>query len=216
MIIPFNKNFKETRFLNQWIPFSAISLIAIVISYFLFDIPLATYFKNIAPASASFADFWTDLIDPKLQYFIWPILYFLFFFIWRRKYLANRFLLIWISIALTNAVIELLKRILGRARPELLWSHQIFGFQFFENQNTDFSFPSGHACTIGALMGAIACFYPKHSYTCLSIALVLAFTRVILSFHYLSDIIAGVAIGILISQWVYRVMKTESVQFKLK
>lgn len=209
MIIPFSKKLKETCLLNRAVPICIIAIAASIISYCFIDIPLAIYCKGITPGWASVAQFGTDLIDPRPEYIIWATLYFFCFFFWRKKALANKFLLLAISVPLANAIVEVLKRLFGRARPELLFSQNLFGFDFFAAHNPEFSFPSGHACTAGVVMGALACFYPKHSYLLLIIAFLLAFTRVLLNYHYLSDILIGTMIGLLTSQWVYRTMKIE-------
>ncbi len=214
MIVPFNHELKETRFLNRAAPISLIILVAATISYHFFDISLATYFKMIPPQLESVVQFLTDLIAPWPLSCIWPTLYFFFFFFRQRKSLANRFLSIAISVLMANFCVEILKRLFGRARPELLWLQHLYGFEFFKTHNLQFSFPSGHACTIGAIMGALACFYPKHSYLFLAVAFLLALTRVVLNFHYLSDILVGMTIGLFISQWVYRTMKIGNVRFK--
>ncbi|MBS0650774.1 MAG: phosphatase PAP2 family protein [Verrucomicrobia bacterium] len=214
MIVPFSHKLKETRFLNKAVPISIGVLLFSAISFHFFDIPIAAYFKTIPSKLRIVAQFITDLIDPWPGTAVWAVLYFFFNFFSKRKSLANRFLLISVSVSTANISIELLKWIFGRARPELLWSQNLYGFQFFASHDADFSFPSGHSCTIGAIMGALACFYPKYTYLFLAIAFIMAFSRVILSFHYLSDILVGMTIGLIVSQWVYRTMKIGTVNFK--
>ena len=144
---------------------------------------------------------------------VWPILFFLFRFIYKKEILGNRCLLILISIPTANLFTEILKKLLGRVRPELLFSHDQYGFTFISHSNLFSSFPSGHACTIGAICGAFACFYPRLWLPLLLLALVLSFSRVILSAHYCSDVIAGVLIGILTAQQIYKLMKKEHISF---
>jgi len=188
-------------------------MLACVVSYCFFDLPLAKYFENISGTLSNADKFITDLIDPNNHYFLWPILYFVFRFMGKKEFLANRCLLILMSIPLSNLVIEILKSLLGRARPKLLYSQDLFGFTFLSFTNAFKSFPSGHACTIGAICGAVACFYPRATFFLTSLALLLAFTRIILAQHYLSDIIAGVAAGILLSQWIYGIMRKQNIPF---
>jgi membrane-associated phospholipid phosphatase len=177
------------------------------------DIRLAIYFKETSPDFVAFAKLATDIIDPWPQIFLWPLLYFLATFFWKRKKLGNRFLLLALSIPLSNGIVEILKRILGRTRPEALWSLNFYGFDFFGINNLEYSFPSGHACTAGVLVGALACFYPQRSFPLLLIGALLAFTRVILGYHFLSDVIAGMSIGLLAAQWIYRTMKLDNTSF---
>jgi membrane-associated phospholipid phosphatase len=117
------------------------------------------------------------------------------------------------SIAIANLFTEILKKLLGRARPELFFSEGQYGFSFFSSSNLFSSFPSGHACTIGAICGALACLYPKHWVPFLALSFMLASTRIVLNVHFLSDVIAGVVIGFLIAQVMYKTMKRQHISF---
>jgi undecaprenyl-diphosphatase len=61
-----------------------------------------------------------------------------------------------------------------------------------------FSFPSGHSITAFAVAVVIGSFYP-HLLVCLLLAATsIAASRIILGMHFLSDVLAGAAIGVLI------------------
>jgi membrane-associated phospholipid phosphatase len=210
MIVRFPKKIRETFFLDH-IKVASIVTFFIALSCYLFvDIPLAKYFEHSLQISAKVL---TQLIDPKYQLFAWPILFFFFRFIYKKEILGNRCLLMLISISMANLFIEILKILFGRARPELLFSHGQYGLIFFNFSNLFASFPSGHACTIGAICGAFTCFYPRLWLPSLLLSLILAFTRVILTLHFLSDIIVGLIVGLLTAQWIYKVMKKEHISF---
>lgn len=213
MIIRFPKKIRETFFFDHFKVTLLWTFLAIIVCYLFVDIPVAKYFQHLSIPLKASAEFLTNLIDPKYHSFIWPVLYFLFRFLFKKEILGNRCLLILISIAVANAVTEFIKKLLGRARPELLFSHDQYGFTFFSYSDLFSSFPSGHACTIGAICGAFACFYPRLWLPLFFLSLILAFTRVILTVHFLSDVLAGVMIGFLIAQWIYKVMKKENVTF---
>jgi len=213
MIIRFPQKTRETFFLHHAKGVLFLSVFTITMSYFFIDIPLANYFEHW-PHTWKLPVLWlTDLIDPKENYLVWPILFFFLRFIMKQESWGNRSLLLAISIPMANLVTEFMKHIFGRARPELLFTQGIFGFTFFEWANSFLSFPSGHACTIGAICGAFAGFWPHRLLPLLFFSLLLAFTRVILTMHFLSDVIGGLTIGLLISQWVYLEMKRQNVQF---
>jgi membrane-associated phospholipid phosphatase len=213
MIVRFPKKIRETFFLDHMTATLLWTLLFVLICYLFIDVPLAQYFEHLSKPLEASANFLTNLIDPKYQLYVWPILYFFFRFLFKRELLGNRCLLILISISMSNLFTEVLKKMLGRARPELLFSQGQYGFTFLTDSNLYSSFPSGHACTIGAICGAFACFYPRLWPPLLLLSLVLAFTRVILTMHFLSDIIGGVVIGLLIAQWIYKVMKKDNVLF---
>lgn len=207
------KKIRALFFINHiwWVVF--IAGLGCLFSYFLIDIPLAKYFEHLSGPLEMASKLITDLIDPKYHYFLWPILYFSLRFLWNNPTWANRCLLILQSIPLTNLAVELVKCTLGRARPELLFSQDLYGFTYLTTANAFKSFPSGHACTIGAICGAFACFYPRATLPLVIGAFVLAFTRIVLCYHYFSDIVAGITIGILISQWIYSIMRKKNIQF---
>jgi undecaprenyl-diphosphatase len=59
-----------------------------------------------------------------------------------------------------------------------------------------YSFPSGHAITAFAVAISVGFFYPYLEISLLAAALLIAASRIILGMHFLSDVIAGSAIGI--------------------
>jgi undecaprenyl-diphosphatase len=58
-----------------------------------------------------------------------------------------------------------------------------------------FSFPSGHTITAFAVATPVALFYPALSVGVLFCALSVAASRILLGMHFLSDVVAGAAIG---------------------
>jgi undecaprenyl-diphosphatase len=59
-----------------------------------------------------------------------------------------------------------------------------------------YSFPSGHAITAFAVAVSVGFFYPYLEISLLAAAFLIAASRIILGMHFLSDVIAGSAIGI--------------------
>lgn len=59
-----------------------------------------------------------------------------------------------------------------------------------------YSFPSGHTITAFAIAISVGLFYPQLQAPLLAVALLIASSRIILGMHFLSDVIAGAAIGI--------------------
>jgi hypothetical protein len=182
MIIHFPKKTRETFFLDHLSSVILWTFLLVLVSYLFLDISVAQYFQHLHQPLENTSEVLTNLIDPKYQLFVWPILFFLFRFFLKKEIWSNRCLLLMISIALSNFFTEILKKLLGRARPELC--------------------------------GALACLYPRLTLPFVLLGLTLAFTRVILSQHFLSDIVAGFVIGILIAQWIYRVMQKERLSLR--
>ena len=196
---------QETYFLNKIVPLSLGGFCCIIICYFFLDIPVAQYFKYVNQTIYRISQDATRTIDPKYHYLIWPCLLFLTYFFSKKNIAIYRYplFLLVMSVPVTNCAIEILKRLLGRARPELLLEHQIYGFSFFATSNSYFSFPSGHACTAGAIFGSLCCFFPRLTLLFFVFSIIVSFTRVVLNEHFVSDIIAGVLMGFFISQFIY-------------
>jgi undecaprenyl-diphosphatase len=84
-----------------------------------------------------------------------------------------------------------LKRLTGRKRPCHLephcWARLLPPDQF--------SFPSGHTITAFAVAVPVALFFPDLTVGVLFCAFSIALSRILLGMHFLSDVIAGAAIG---------------------
>jgi undecaprenyl-diphosphatase len=59
-----------------------------------------------------------------------------------------------------------------------------------------YSFPSGHSITAFAVALSIGLFYPDLQGCLLAVAFLIASSRIILGMHFLSDVLAGSAIGV--------------------
>jgi undecaprenyl-diphosphatase len=59
-----------------------------------------------------------------------------------------------------------------------------------------FSFPSGHTMTAFSVALVVSYFYPSLEGTLFFLAISIAVSRVVLGMHYLSDVLAGVVLGV--------------------
>lgn len=109
---------------------------------------------------------------------------------------ANASVFLFASVAGSGIAVDILKGLIGRLRPYELFTHQAYGFQPFTIHWSMNSFPSGHSQTIFAAMTAFAAILPRARYLFLTIAVVVVASRVILSVHYLSDVVMGAYCGI--------------------
>jgi len=100
-----------------------------------------------------------------------------------------------ISVAGSGLLANLLKRAIGRARPGLYEEWGIFSLHPFAGSARFESFPSGHATTVGAIFMVVALLFPRYRLHMLIGALWLGFSRVIVEAHYPSDVLAGLAFG---------------------
>lgn len=100
-----------------------------------------------------------------------------------------------VSVAVSGLISNIVKRAIGRPRPELFGEQGLFTFNPFMH-NADYeSFPSGHATTCGAFWTALALLYPPLRWPLLLVGLYLALTRVFVGAHYPSDVLVGFGWG---------------------
>jgi undecaprenyl-diphosphatase len=89
-------------------------------------------------------------------------------------------------------VFKQLKRFSRRPRPYQMEPH-CWATLTTEDR---FSFPSGHSMTAFSIMISVGHFYPELQLFLIVIAISIAASRIILGMHYLTDVVAGSAIGI--------------------
>lgn len=100
-----------------------------------------------------------------------------------------------VTVAVSGLISNIVKRAIGRPRPELSADHGLFSFNPFMH-NADYeSFPSGHATTCGAFWTALALLYPPLRWPLLLVGLYLALTRVFVGAHFPSDVMVGFGWG---------------------
>jgi membrane-associated phospholipid phosphatase len=88
-----------------------------------------------------------------------------------------------VALAGTNLVVEALKRSIGRARPD------------GEQRRSNSSFPSSHAANAFALACVLGRRWRRGLPVFVALALLVAFSRMYLNRHFLSDVVAGALIG---------------------
>jgi undecaprenyl-diphosphatase len=96
------------------------------------------------------------------------------------------------AIALTGLADTIIKRIIGRVRPSELGP---FAFEPISWRSEYASFPSGHSTNVFATLVAIGLIFPRARPFLWAYALVIAASRVIVSAHFPSDVLAGAAFG---------------------
>jgi len=126
-------------------------------------------------------------------------------FLWK-EHKRNWILPLWASAGTAIVLTKILKIIIGRTRPfEALSLPLIEGLKYsFGAWNT--SFPSMHAATVFAALPILNKEFPKLRWFWVILAIFIAFSRLYVGVHYLSDIIAGTIIGLVIG---YQIIKLE-------
>ena len=106
------------------------------------------------------------------------------------------------SLALGSLILHTMKTVLGRRRPRDELELGLYGFLPFQLNLRCDSFPSGHALTIFCVAVILSGTIPVLAPVWFAIALYLALTRALLTAHFLSDVLVGAAVGLLVTREV--------------
>ena len=98
------------------------------------------------------------------------------------------------AIALPGLFVTIVKRLIGRARP-LVDGNDAFAYLPFGWKVDYASLPSGHATTAFAALVAIGAIFPQARALMWIYAVLIALSRVVLTAHYPSDVMAGAFVG---------------------
>ena len=109
---------------------------------------------------------------------------------------------VFVSVAGAGLVADLLKNVLGRARPKLYDVVGHFDFHFFAFDPDHASIPSGHATNIFAFATVIAILWPRGRLLLYTLAAWIAASRVFVGAHYFTDALLGAVLGIAVPYFV--------------
>lgn len=114
----------------------------------------------------------------------------------RLERIAGGAAFLFVAVTLSSIAANILKLLIGRARPGMLEEAGIFGLVPFSSGHDFQSFPSGHATTLFALAAALACLAPRWRVPLYALAALLSLSRVAVAAHYPSDIVGGAMVGV--------------------
>ncbi|MBM3602729.1 MAG: phosphatase PAP2 family protein [Alphaproteobacteria bacterium] len=116
-----------------------------------------------------------------------------------RKLCLRWSFLFWVAVLGSGILVNVLKFLIGRPRPELWLSQGLYGFDPLALAHAWHSLPSGHSTTAGAVAVFIWQVGGVWRTIALLYALLIAISRLVLLQHYLADVVAGLVFGALIS-----------------
>ena len=93
-----------------------------------------------------------------------------------------------------------IKLIILRQRPVETLYYPLIGI-------INYSFPSMHSMAVFALLPLLINFFPGKKYFWIGAAFLVAFTRIYLNFHYLSDVVFGIIAGYIIGKFFLKLYK---------
>ena len=118
--------------------------------------------------------------------------------------LAQKFTFVFVSIAGVGAITAGAKYLIGRARPTHFTELGAYHLSPLTIQADFASFPSGHSTNIFALAFALCVLLPQARIPLLILASGIAFSRVAIGAHFMSDIVAGAFVSFLFVMWWQR------------
>ena len=98
-----------------------------------------------------------------------------------------------------------LKYAFGRVNTrEWLHAPQEYGFHWFSGAQRHSGFPSGHMLVVAALVAVVWRFHPRYRPACLGLLVVLALAMIATNYHFVSDVIAGAYVGLVVEACICR------------
>lgn len=188
----FERTFNTMK--NPWI--IEIYLVLVILAFQFADIKIATIFHQLdLRTNFHVSNLWgKDIV--YIMIFLFSGLYFRY--VRPNSLNEDRSWYLLACIIIPNLICLILKITLSRARPDLLFTSNAFGFYWFKLNGQYWSFPSGHTTTVTSLACGLGVLFPKYFYVYLALAFLIVLTRVLLYYHYLSDVMTAFYLSILV------------------
>lgn len=185
---PFNRLFSVA--VKPW--FIAGYAALVTLAFLLIDKPLAVYLKGLELGRRLFWLVWITNLGLGGTYFIALLFLALFFrFVMRNPASESAAWFLWLCVTISSGICLGLKIMLGRARPDLWFQDQLYGFYGLHWHAPYWSLPSGHTTTVMAFVFAAGILFPRYAYALMAAGIVIAMSRILLVHHYLSDVLVA-------------------------
>lgn len=116
-------------------------------------------------------------------------------FLWNEK--KRKWIIpLWLSLGISALITKILKIVILRDRPYLA-----LGFDALVESSRG-SLPSGHATAVFSTLAVLDKEFPRFKWFWLAFALLVAFSRMYLGVHYLTDVVIGGIIGLTVGLFV--------------
>lgn len=123
---------------------------------------------------------------------------------------------IFVSIAYSGILTNVIKILLGRARPHVADTLAMPELHPFATSGSWHSFPSGHANTVFAIAFAVGFLVPTLRRYLIVLAAALAFCRVLQFRHFISDSLGGALLALATTLWLRDVFARNGIVFRLR
>lgn len=118
------------------------------------------------------------------------------------------------SVAITGIAVNLVKIVVGRARPTMFGELGAYHFDPFVVSKYFSSFPSGHSTTLGTVAAVLMIWFPRQWLPIGFVFLTLSSFRVPAAAHYPSDVAAGFMFGLVLTIAMARFLAARRVGFR--
>ena len=166
-------------------------IVLIALALFFFDEIAALHLISLLKPLKPFAKAVSTVINPLFILIVSAVL-----LAFKKPLFFSHFF----SLGIGFGIVRAIKCIVGRSRPDLLLSHDIYTCNFFTLDPHYQSFPSSHALAIMSLATTLSLVYPKYRFWFLGAAFLMSLSRVILQQHFITDVVFGCLIGYFLTQ----------------
>jgi membrane-associated phospholipid phosphatase len=189
---------------------SAIAIPLIVVSYCFLDIPVAEFVAKTVGFDFLLSGHVSTIPDTLLVLVClvgvvgWSV------HLWRartvaRPKLPDVYALLGSSVPLAFMLKAIIKYVFGRTNTRLwLVNPELYGLHWFDGGGQYASFPSGHMAVFTAMMLAMCRQVPQLRRACMGFLLCLTLALIVTEYHFLSDVIAGVYLGMVVDVLTWR------------
>jgi membrane-associated phospholipid phosphatase len=103
------------------------------------------------------------------------------------------------SVPLAFILKQVLKELFGRTNTRFWLLHpDQFGFHWFHGGGEFSAFPSGHMAVFAVLLMGVSRYFPRLRPVCSAFLFALAVALIITEYHFFSDIVAGLYLGLIV------------------
>jgi membrane-associated phospholipid phosphatase len=203
-----NKDYLVKFLRLLFLGFPLFTAISLIFSFFVSFVDKdATYLsKNLPPIYHHLSQLLTKIGDSLYIFIVCTSLIFLSLTLLKKtagkkikmiaKVVISHCMLFFFSTLFSGLIAQIIKHLVGRARPKLIEEFGIFNLKGLSFQASFASLPSGHSVTAFSIAYLLTLYMPKYRIVFYLIATSVGISRVVLGSHYPSDVIAGAVLGI--------------------
>lgn len=188
---------------------SILTTVVVFFTYSFIDLPIARFFSGMLNKGASLSREYSPFV--RLPPLVW-VATAASWMAWlvrddkKDRDMSFRFFrYIGFALPVAFAAKFALKPLFSRPGPELcLLDSSYYGFHWFNGAIKGDAFPSGHMTVFTVATLALWRFFPRYRFFYLFFLLVLATALVVFDFHFVSDVIAGAYLGMVVDSLLYK------------